>query len=105
MNPLFVEGARLLTPVIVEAVKGLPAAQLARYGLVKGSMSTLGPLLGGALGGALVMAVALPGSRRWMMNGSTRVLRELKNTAEKGYETLLDSLLNDPAPPAVAEMP
>lgn len=66
MNPLIIEGTRLLAPTLLAAAKSIPAAQLARFGLLRGPLIGLGPVALGVFGGAALTALMVPESRRWI---------------------------------------
>lgn len=75
MNPLIIEGTRLLAPAIVHAAKSIPAAQLARFGLLRGPLVGLGPVTGAFVGGAVLTALMVPGSRAWLAERATNAVR------------------------------
>lgn len=75
MNPLIIEGARLLAPALVTAAKSIPASQLARFGLLRGPLVGFGPVALGFGGGAVLMALMVPESRRWMIRQTSRMLK------------------------------
>lgn len=90
MNPLVIEGTRLLAPALVAAAKSIPAAQLARFGLLRGPLVGLGPVAFAFMGGAALTALLFPGSRAWMSDQASRALRWAtdKNRLGEGKETL-----------------
>lgn len=89
MNPLIVEGARLMAPTLVAAAKSIPTAQLARFGLLRGPLVGFGPVALAFLGGAAVTALAVPATRSWIGEQATRALgvrNHQKNGASQGSE-------------------
>jgi|GEM_PF-1686997 len=86
MYPLLIEGGRLLAPAIVAAAKSIPAAQLARFGLLRGPLVGLGPTLGAFVGGAATMALLVPGSRRWLLAQAGRAFQIAKAWGAEGGE-------------------
>lgn len=58
---------RLLAAVGIYAIKNLPVAHLARFGLVRVvPIVAPVPLFGAAAGGAIFTALAIPQSRNWL---------------------------------------
>ncbi|OQX66807.1 MAG: hypothetical protein B6A08_18610 [Sorangiineae bacterium NIC37A_2] len=77
MNPLIVEGTRLMAPTLIAAAKSIPTAQLAKFGLLRGPLVGFGPVALAFLGGAAVTALAVPASRQWISEQATRALGAL----------------------------
>lgn len=85
MNPLLIEGVRLMAPALVTAAKSIPASQLARFGLLRGPLVGLGPVALGVASGAALTALLMPQSRRWVADQVARVLaRPEPNAVENG---------------------
>lgn len=84
MNPLIVEGVRLFAAAALAAAKGvpvnaLPAAQLARMGLLRAPLVGLGPLAGAFASGAVVAALAHPQGRAWIKEQGSRAVHWVRH--------------------------
>jgi len=77
MNPVLLGGS-LLAPAIVAAAKSIPAAHLARFGLIRAPLLGLGPACGAFLGGAATVALLVPGSRGWLKDQALRAFNYVK---------------------------
>lgn len=77
MNPLIIQGARLVAAAALASAKGMPlkaipAAQLARLGLVRAPLLGLGPVAGAFASGAACALLMHPGSRAWLKGQGAR---------------------------------
>lgn len=77
MNPVFLAGG-ILAPALVTAAKSIPAAHLAKMGLLRGPLVGLGPVCGAFVGGAATVALLVPGSRQWLKESAVRALQVAK---------------------------
>jgi hypothetical protein len=87
MHPIILGGSHLVLPALVGAAKSIPAAQLAKYGLLRGPLVGFGPVLGAFIGGAATVAMLVPGSRAWIKAHAGDLLEILKGrnpTAQEG---------------------
>ena len=91
MNPLIIEGVRLFGAAAMAAAKGvpvkaLPAAQLARMGLMRAPIVGLGPLAGAFASGAVLAALAHPKGREWLKEQGVRAIEWVRNLRESGSD-------------------
>jgi hypothetical protein len=93
MNPLLIEGGKVLSSILIEASKNVTASQLARYGLLKSPWVGAVPILGGVASGALITAFAIPTSRRWILESSTKAAGELKRLVGEQVESARQHLV------------
>lgn len=87
MNPLIIEGVRLFAAAALAAAKGvpvkaLPAAQLARMGLMRAPIVGLGPLAGAFASGAVFAALAHPKGRQWIKEQGSRAMQWARQLRE-----------------------
>lgn len=81
-------GSHFLAPAIAAAAKSIPAAQLAKFGLLRGPFVGMGPVCGAFLGGAAAVAFLVPGSRKWMKEQAGRALHFVKEwSADESTES------------------
>jgi len=83
MHPIILGGSHLVLPALVGAAKSIPAAQLAKYGLLRGPLVGFGPVLGAFIGGAATVALLAPGSRAWIKAHGGELLEFLKGRNPK----------------------
>lgn len=76
MNPVFLGG--LLAPALLATAKSIPAAHLAKMGLLRGPLVGLGPVCGAFVGGAATVALLVPGSRQWLKENAMRMAQHMK---------------------------
>jgi hypothetical protein len=88
MYPLLREGSRLAAPALLGAAKSIPAAHLARMGLLRGPLVGLGPTVGAFLAGGAAVALMVPGSRAWLREQANRALQHAKQWSAKAGEEL-----------------
>lgn len=74
MNPLVIEGGRLLAPALLAAAKSIPTSQLARFGLLRGPLVGFGPIGVAFIGGVAATALMIPESRKWLLERAARAI-------------------------------
>lgn len=100
MNPLIIEGARLVAAAALTSAKGmplkaLPAAQLARLGLVRAPLLGLGPVAGAFASGAACALLMHPGSRAWLKTQGSRALHWARQLGESDSEPVVPPEIDD----------
>jgi len=91
MNPLIIEGVRLFSAAALAAAKGvpvqaIPAAQLARFGLLRAPLVGLGPIAGAFVSGAAFAALAHPSGRAWLKQQGSRAIKWAKHMRDADSE-------------------
>jgi hypothetical protein len=78
---------RILATAGTYAIKNLPAAYLARFGLVR-AVPVLAPvpLIGATASGALIAALAIPQSRNWLKEQTSSAYESVRGTLHGGKQ-------------------
>lgn len=84
-----------MAPALVAAAKTIPAAQLARFGLLRGPLVGFAPACGAFIGGAAVAAMLIPGSRAWITRRATEALRWAQTQGKQMQQKFANSKSED----------
>jgi hypothetical protein len=89
-----------LSAAAVSIAQSIPTAQLAKFGLIRGTALAPLPIAGAVFVGAAVTALAVPPARKWLFEQTRGLFEKAKESIQEAQIKGVNGASEQPAEPA-----